>query len=218
MLFQAIATPNHFHLAHLTSLHLEDMDLTNESINILCNSEYVKQLISLCLKELRGVSFETYQQVFSSFSQLQSFELALNDPITLGQENDDVEMQKERHKKLVSLLDTLFDDSCAFANTLQNLTVDDICYDTSLWNDKQFKEEMLQDHVIPLWNFPFPNLQSCQIDLQMGDSSIAALMTKRLLVNCPAVHTLDLKLMGYEHTIKLTQQREMIRRMREQYL
>ena len=72
--------------------------------------------------------------------------------------------------------------------------------------------------MIPHWNFSFPNLQSCHVDLQMDDFPIAALMTKRLLVNCTALHTLDLKLMGYEHTMQFIQKREMIRRMRESYL
>jgi len=215
MLFQAItATPNHFHLAHLTSLHWEEMKLTNESINILCNSEYAKQLTSLCLKRLDGVSFETYQQVFTSFSQLQSFELILNRRTPFTNEM----LHKEDYKELLSLFDALFDDSCAFANTLQSLTVEAYCYDTSKWEDKQFKEEMLEDHVIPHWNFPFPNLQSCHVDLQIDDFLIAALMTKRLLLNCPALHTLDWKLMEEKNAVKITQQREKIRRMRVQYM
>jgi len=217
MLFQAIATPNHFHLAHLTSLHLEDMDLTNESINILCNSEYVKQLISLCLKELRGVSFETYQQVFSSFSQLQSFELVLDNPITVDQWDDEM-LQKEYYKQLICLSDALFNGNCAFANILQSFTVGAFCYDTCQVKDKQFKEKILQDHVIPHWKFPFPNLQLCHVDFQIGDSPIAAFMTKRLLANCPALHTLYLRVTEEKHTVIFTQQREMIRRMREQYL
>ena len=72
--------------------------------------------------------------------------------------------------------------------------------------------------MIPHWRFPFPNLQSCHVNLQIDDSPITALMTSRLLMNCPALHTLDLRLMAqHEHTIIFTQQREMIRRMREPY-
>jgi len=215
MLFQAIATPNHFHLPHLTSLHLEEMRVTNESITVLCNSVYAKQLTSLCLKELHGMSFETYQQVFTSFSQLQSFELVLDDP-NLG---DDEMPQKEYCKQLFSLFDDLFDDNCAFVNTLQSLTVEAFCYDTSsTWKDQQSKEEMLHNHLISHWKFPFHNLQSCNLDLRIGDSPVAALMTKRLLVNCPALHTIDLRLMRDEHAIQFTQQPEMIRRMKERRL
>jgi len=117
------------------------------------------------------------------------------------------------------LLDLLFDDNCAFANTLQHLTVDAYCFNTNKWKDKRFVEEMLHEHVIPHWKFPFPNLQSCHVDLEINDFLIAALMTKRLLVNCPALHTLHWKLMRNQfRPIEFTRQREMIRRMREQYL
>jgi len=94
MLFQKIVTPNHFHFAHLTSLHLEKIDLTNENINILCNSVYAKQLTSLRLNRVRGVAFETYQQIFGSFNQLQSFQLDLNRRIIVNQANDEMQ-QKE---------------------------------------------------------------------------------------------------------------------------
>ena len=94
-----------------------------------------------------------------------------------------------------------------------------LCFDTNKWKDKQFIEEMLHDHVISYWKFPFPNLQSCKLDLQTGNSSIADLTMKSLLVNCPALHTLYLKLLTYyKAPIEFTKQREMIRRMREQYL
>jgi len=88
------------------------------------------------------------------------------------------------------LLDLLFDDNCAFANTLQHLTVDAYCFNTNKWKDKRFVEEMLHEHVIPHWKFPFPNLQSCHVDLQINDCQIATLMTNRLLENCSALHAL----------------------------
>ena len=52
------------------------------------------------LMYLRGVSFERYQQIFSSFNQSQSFELILNRHITVKQGNDEM-LQKEYYKKLL---------------------------------------------------------------------------------------------------------------------
>jgi len=214
MLFQAISTSNHFHLAHLTSLELEDMNVTNESIDILCNSAYAKQLTSVCLKRLCGVSFEAYQQVFTSFNQLQSFELFLYHHSVVADEI----LQEKDYKQLVSLLDSLFNGTCAFANTLRRLAVDALYVDTSNWRDKQFIEELLVGHVIPHWKFPFPNLRTFNVYLQVGDFPNTDLITKRLLVNCPALHTLFWQVMGIEDIIEITQQQEMIRRMRQQYL
>ena len=110
------------------------------------------------------------------------------------------------------MLDALLGDSCSFANTLQSLTVEVYCLNSSKWKDEQFEEEILHDHVIPHWKFPFPNLQSCYVDLQIGDF----LITKRLLANCPALHTLDdWKVMRHEHAIIFKNENM---RMRQRYL
>lgn len=228
-LYQTIATSTHHHLNNLRTLQLERVKITDETLAILCNSVYAKQLTTLCLKYLTNVSIAAYQKVFTSFTQLHSFVLYCSSRAifrfpenVVNVENSEERIQKLYYEKLLTLLNPLFNNTnCAFANTLQALSVHTFCYNTSKWRDKGFKEAMICDHVVPHWKFAFPQLKSCSIHLNIGDVQIASLMLKRLLTNCSQLHSLNWNMMDHHHDRSImytAAEPEKIRRMREQQL
>jgi len=183
--------------------------LTEEQMIAICQSPLAKQLTTLKLRNFDCFpSPSVYECIVKSFTQLQVLELTIEFLVGLLQ-------TASVKAALVQFLDCLFSGNFLCGQTLTSLKIEVPFAEFPVCLEAISTEIILHDHVKPYWHFHFPNLINLWISFSINDLQISHLLMKRVLYNCPKLHTLQLYLIHGLPNVSYINQAELIRQLRE---
>jgi len=218
-LFTSLSLPNT--LSHLSSLSFDAVFMSNASMEMICRSSVASQLTKLSLINVNSLSLQVHHLIAHSFPRLQYLEIEMS--FYSYWSNDS--QRRDRIRNIVQWLDELFSSQCAFATTIETLSLiifDELhyCLDWTTTENASFANELFHDHMLKHWHFPFPALQSFAMTWRINHPHMNDIMVGSLL-NCPKLHSIELDLLKNEsrnrhRVMNIKNRPEVIRQMRKE--